>query len=456
VIGQPSFSAHETGINAHALSIARGRLNAAETNRLLTFDVSKISGPKDEPSGTFGLVPVAVANQSVMRGAAAVAVFGKVIVWSEAAKHQVLIWRSTTPNPGVIGVRQPDVTLGIGEPISVAYDGHRLFVGDGASHRVLVWNALPTADGQPADAVLGEVGESSTPGAAAIGTPAALVSDGTNLFVSDTANRRILVFTPGDIGLLEDAIVNSASLVSEPLAPGTLIAIRANGMANNAEAAEASGTEPLPTRLANVEVYLNGAPLPLLSVSPEEIQAQLPYDLGSATSGSLYLRSFRDNGSVLISSAAAVQFVPASPGIFAVGTREPRSGLLLHSSDEQDADGGPAKGVPITVENPATAGEVITVWASGLGLVGAGDAHSVAAGVPLESADGNTVLPITALINGEPATVLAARLPRGAVGVYDVLVVLPAHLPGGEKIRLQLVQNAVPSNTVVFPAKTIN
>ena len=461
VIGQPSFSAHDAGITAHALSIVRGRLNAAETNRVLTFDVNKISNPKDEPTGLLGLAPVSVVNQTVMRGVAAVAVSGKVVVWGDSASHQVLIWRSTAPSPGVIGAKPPDVVLRIGEPISVAYDGRRLFVGDAALHRVLVWNALPNADDQPADAVLGQPdfssgSESGTPGAATIGTPTALVSDGTNLFVSDAGNRRILVFSPADVGLADEAVVNAASLVPAPLAPGTLVAIRANGITNIAEEAEASGTAPLPTRLANVEVYLNGSPLPLLSVSPEEIQVQLPYDLGTATSGSLYVRSFRDNGAVLISSATAVQFVPASPGIFAVGTSEPRNGLLLHVSDEQDIDGGPAKGVPITAENPAAPGEVVTVWASGLGMVGEGDARTIIAGVPFEARDGEAILPVSALVNGEPATVLAARLPKSAIGIYDVLVVLPAQLPAGEAIRLQLVQNGMLSNAVIFPVKAIN
>ncbi len=436
VIGQSSFSAREAGVSAHALSLAHGRLFAAEANRLVTFDIAK-------PCTLCGFAPVSIANQAVMRGVAGVAVAGKVVVAADAANHRVLIWRSTTPNPGVIGAKQPDVVLTLPEPVSVAYDGRRLFVGDAVQHHVLVWNALPTVDDQPADAVLGRA-ESNAPDAATIGTPAALTSDGANLFVADTENRRILVFSPGDLDLPEEDILNSASLVATPLAPGALVTIRAPGLANETESVEESSNEPLPTRLANVEVYLNGSPLPLLAVSPDEIQAQFPYDLAGATAGSLYVRSVRENGSALVSSAAAVQIVPASPGIFAIGTREPRNGLLLHLSNEQDGEGGPAKGVPITDDSPAAPGEVVTVWASGLGLVGAGDAAST---------DGETVLPVRALVNGEPAEVLSARLPRGAVGIYEVAVALPAGIAASAEVRLQLVENAVLSNTVVFPVK---
>ena len=51
VIGQASFSARDAGIAAHALTVAKGRLYAADnSNRMLTFDLAKIPGPKDDLS----------------------------------------------------------------------------------------------------------------------------------------------------------------------------------------------------------------------------------------------------------------------------------------------------------------------------------------------------------------------------------------------------------------------
>lgn len=433
VIGQSSFSAREAGVVAHALSLTHGRLYAAEANRLLTFDVTKTCA-------LCGFAPLAVANQVVTRGAATVAVWGKSLVAADAANHRVLIWRSTTPNPGAIGAKLPDVLLNVADPVSVAYDGHRLFVGDAAQHHVLVWNGLPSSDDQAADAVLGKT-DSSFVDAATIGTPGALISDGTNLFVADTDNRRILVFAPGDLALAEDAIVNSASLLASPVAPGSLITIRAPGMASESETTDAAGSDPLPTRLADAEVYLNGTPLPLLSVSPEEIQAQIPFDFGGTTAGSLYIQT-----PTLTTTAAGVQIAAAAPGIFAVGATEPRSGLLLHGGNMQDAEGGPASGVPISAENPAKPGETLTVWASGLGSVGEGDGRST---------DGDTLLPVSALVNGEPAQVLSARLPKGVVGIYEVAITLPANLGDSDEVRLQLVENAALSNTVTIPVKAL-
>ncbi len=424
MIGQTSFSARDAGISANALALSRGKLYAAESNRVLTFDVAN-------PCAICGLSPVSISNQLVTRGISAVAVAGQVVVMADAASHHILIWRDTKPKADTIGAMQPDVVLnGVLDPISVAYDGHRLFVGDGSQHRVLIWNGLPNADDQPADAVLGQA--DNLVGPATVGTPSALASDGTNLFVADTENRRILVFSAGDLDLSENDILNSATLMPSALAPGTLVTIRAAGAATDSETAEPSESEALPTKLAGVEVYLNGAPLPLLSVSPGEIQAQLPYDLGTGTAGSLYLRT-----AALVSSAAAVRFAPASPGIFAIGKVEPRSGLILHQSEVVADDGSPAKGAPITAERPAAPGERITIWANGLGFTG-----DVAA------------IPVHALVNGEPAEVISARLPKGAVGIYEVVVALPPHAPLAQEARLQLVQNSVPSNLVVFPMQS--
>ena len=423
VIGQSSFSAREAGISASALSLSGGKLYAAESNRILAFDVAN-------PCAICGLTPVSVTNQSVMRGVSAVAVSGQVVVMADAAGHHVLIWRSTTPKAGTIGALQPDVVIdGVADPVSVAYDGQRLFVGDASQHRVFIWNTLPSSDNQAPDAVLGQT--DSGIGAATVGMPTALASDGRNLFVADTENRRILVFSAGDIELNENDIVNSATLLPTALAPGTLVTIRASGAASDSETAETGENESLPTKLAGVEVYLNGAALPLLSVSPQEIQAQLPYDLGSGTSGSLYLRS-----TALVSNAAAVRFAPASPGIFAVGKMEPRSGLLLHASREQISDGAPAKGTPITEDYPATPNERITIWANGLGFAGDEAAY-----------------PVHATVNGEAVEVVSARLPKGSVGIYEVVIALPAHFAIGTEARLQLTQNTVASNTVVFPVR---
>lgn len=469
VLGQPSFTAREAGVKATSMVIVRDRLYAADSSRhTLTFDLSKVPGVRDDRSGhqagpcsLCGFAAIAQTNQSVMPGVAAVGVWGKTIAVADAANHRVLLWRdASSPRAD----RRPDVILGglsealplgpatLSNPVSVALDGKRLFVGDAALHRVLVWNTLPAVDEQPADSVLGQpdfVSASPTdlPEPHSIVTPLALASDGTNLFVADAASSRILVFSPADTPLASDSVINSATLRTGPLAPGTLITLNGSSFADTTETASNDPHEPLPKRLGGLELVFDGQVLPLLSVSPTEVQAQLPYDLGTRGAASVYLRGEHSGGIITVTAPISVKLVPASPGLFALGGAEPRGAILLHRQSGSSDPGG----APITRESPARRGEVVRVWAAGLGLLVDADAGKTAvAGRPHDGQESDVAVPVTAQIDGQPVQVLSARLPEGAIGIYEIEIAIPGDLPAETEARLVVMQNGLSSNTVIF------
>lgn len=474
VIGQYSFCAREAGITPTVLALSGNHLYVADASRhLLTFDLTQIPGPKDDlalrPRSTCvlcGFSPVASTPQAVLPGVASAAAFGKTVVIADTAGHRVLIWRdSGSPH----AIKGPDVILGkpgaelapifastIIEPVSVAFDGKRLFVGDGALHRVLIWNSLPLTDNQPADAVLGQqsltsVSLSDTPRPDTITRPTALGSDGTNLFVADAFDHRILVFTAADTSLRDNAVVNSASLTPGPVAPGTLITIPGRDFADSTESAPDDASEPLPDKLAGVEVFMNGIVLPLLSVSPAQIRAQFPYDLGNSVVASLYVRTQHADGTVTITNAIPVKLLPATPGLFAFGGDEPRIGIVLHT----DNDSG-QPGAPVTGDNPAHPGEVLVLWAAGLGAVSTADpVAEFEAGVPYDGPDTPVLNSVFALVSGRSAEVISATLPHGSIGIYEVRVQLPADLGADDRTPLLISQNAEVSNTVTIPVQNI-
>ena len=107
-------------------------------------------------------------------------------------------------------------------------DGKRLFVADGGNDRVLIFNTIPTQNGASADTVLGQVDfvtDQDTSASISITStvvdntsavnitpnPTSLAFDGTNLYVADPFNRRVLVFTPADTPLPPESAVNWAS-----------------------------------------------------------------------------------------------------------------------------------------------------------------------------------------------------------------------------------------------------
>jgi hypothetical protein len=106
-------------------------------------------------------------------------------------------------------------------------DGTRLFVADGGNDRVLIYNRIPTQNKTEPDNVLGQPDEyasvvSSTTSlfmpllnqsaADITPTPTSLAWDGTNLYVADPGNRRILVFTPEQATIPINGVRNGASL----------------------------------------------------------------------------------------------------------------------------------------------------------------------------------------------------------------------------------------------------
>jgi uncharacterized protein (TIGR03437 family) len=94
-------------------------------------------------------------------------------------------------------------------------DGQHLFIADGGNDRVLVFRNIPSTNGALADAVLGQLGGTVDQAADAVDsmdTPTSLAWDGTNLYVADPYNLRIMVFTVSDNTLPYQSVVNSASL----------------------------------------------------------------------------------------------------------------------------------------------------------------------------------------------------------------------------------------------------
>jgi uncharacterized protein (TIGR03437 family) len=106
-------------------------------------------------------------------------------------------------------------------------DGTRLFVADGGNDRVLIYNTIPTQNGAAADVILGQIDDTSDAvssftdlfhpllrqsAADITPTPTGLAWDGTNLYVTDASNRRILVFTPEAPLVPINGVRNAASI----------------------------------------------------------------------------------------------------------------------------------------------------------------------------------------------------------------------------------------------------
>ena len=185
----------------------------------------------------------------------------------------------------------------------------------------------------------------------------------------------------GPGSLVSICVTTCATLGTNPAPPFTF----------GSNTVSADLTKPvLPTQMGGVEVYFNGIRVPLLYVSPTQINAQVPWEVGNTTSLSAYVRSVMSDGSIQVTSPVAVSIVPANPGIFsqnpdANGYSNPRIAWAYHEFSQ-------AHGV-VSVDGTAAAGDTETVTVANRTYT-----YTTAPGDTLDTIRDNLV----ALINTDP------------------------------------------------------
>ncbi|HFC00085.1 MAG TPA: hypothetical protein ENJ53_04705 [Phaeodactylibacter sp.] len=138
---------------------------------------------------------------------------------ADTAQNRLFIWNELPTTE----FQKPDIVLGqitksatgrnskgkvnassLFYPSGIWSDGKKLMVADAWNHRVLIWNEMPSENGQPADVVVGQPdfgsndpnvkGISSPPSAQSLNWPYGVFSDGKQLWIADTGNRRVLYY----------------------------------------------------------------------------------------------------------------------------------------------------------------------------------------------------------------------------------------------------------------------
>ncbi len=212
-----------------------------------------------------------------------------------------------------------------------------------------------------------------------------------------------------------------------PAWPGALTTLYVTGLVK--ETIESQ--PPLPYSLGGVEARIGGQPAPLASVSPWGVRFQVPWDLPEGYSD-LELHGPYFDTSLFV---AGTTVAPAPPR-FAVrgddaGTRRDR-GILAAAHEDF--------GAPVSYANPAQPGEVIHLYASGLGPVSPLPAPGEA--TPMQPLSALTAplacqLRMTYFITAgpmvalAPAEVLFAGLAPRMMGVHQVDLRMPAWFPIG-------------------------
>jgi hypothetical protein len=162
---------------------------------------------------------------------------------SDQGNARYLQWNSFPAVNGQaasIAIGQPDLISSTGGVTQsqlasggyVARAGTKLLLSDGSNNRVLIWNSIPTTNGQPADLVLGQTSFTSKAtgnGASNLYGPRGIWTDGTKLIVADRFNNRVLIWNsfPTTNGAAANVVLGAASFDTSPfVSPPTASSFR--------------------------------------------------------------------------------------------------------------------------------------------------------------------------------------------------------------------------------------
>ena len=238
-------------------------------------------------------------------------------------------------------------------------------------------------------------------------------------------------------------IVNASNFTAGPFAPNSVVSIFGTNLAFSSQALAdadlvACGTAQLPARcishndLNGVRVYVQDQPVPVLFVSPGQVNFIMS---STETAGPVTIRVV-NNGNT--GPYATVTLVDAAPALF---PNPVAAGYAI----AQDA-----KGNLLTADAPAHAGDIVVLYATGLGRTSPSPAvfeiPAYAASICQMS---QTIPPICSSVlalaslkvtlNGmalDPKLILYAGVTPGSAGLYQINLSLPEGTGNDPEIHL--------------------
>ncbi len=211
------------------------------------------------------------------------------------------------------------------------------------------------------------------------------------------------------------AVTNGATFARGPLARGGAASIFGFALTDVSGIVQAEGY-PLPTELAGVSVTVTGVPAPLYAVANvngvQQINFQVPYEAPRDALTADFAIVVKNKAGTSLPVRERIRNVP---GVFTVdGT----NGAIQHASDF----------TLVSRSSPAARGEVVIIYATGLGAVD----PPVPSGLPAPAAPlSRTLVNPSVTIGGAGAEVLFSGLTPGYAGLYQVNARIPENAPTG-------------------------
>jgi uncharacterized protein (TIGR03437 family) len=214
---------------------------------------------------------------------------------------------------------------------------------------------------------------------------------------------------------------------SSTVAPGSLISISGQNLSAQTDVGRVN---PLAQSIDGVTVTVNDRILPLLYVSPQQINAQVPSDLPDGD----YTLQVHSAGQPDVSANFSI--ARNSPGLFGQSMNSQIYAVVLH-----------ADGSPVTPDSPAQAGETISLLGTGFGPY---NTPVIDGFFPPDPPPALTDLVSISAGNQNPSPIWSGAAP-GLTGITLTKFQIPAAMAGSGTVPLSVSINGANSNAVMLP-----
>lgn len=229
------------------------------------------------------------------------------------------------------------------------------------------------------------------------------------------------------------SISNTAANQAGLYAANTLISIYGSNLSAGTQAVGPADVRAgeLPTSLgpASVRVLLNGQFAGMYFVSPTQVNALIPTNLLPGNVTLQVVQNGRAGPPVTLRLEESAPALFEAPG---------RAVIATHGN-----------GPPITADSPAAPGEIVVLYATGLGLTAP---QTLPNRIPTAAAR-LTSAAFQVWLNGIPVPrerILYAGVTPGFAGLFQVNLQLPADAPKGPEIRVGTPDRMSPGGSVLY------
>ncbi len=216
----------------------------------------------------------------------------------------------------------------------------------------------------------------------------------------------VMTVVRGKAGITQNQAFHAATGIGGSVAPGSIVTLYGSRLGPRTPAVGQynPSRRSFPTELGGTTVLFDRQAVPLLYVSYDQINLQVPYEVAGRIGGTIVTV----NPAGFESTQFFTGFKETAPGLF---TLDGRQAAALNQDNTVNG-----------ASNPAPPGSVIQLFLTGQGTVNPPvDTGSIAPNQPLSS----PLNPVSAKLNGQPVEVKFAGLTPGTIGLMQVNIVVP-------------------------------